>query len=274
MASILQTLLRNESGGRNIPNVTEGTSSGQAQGYFQITTGTWREFAQKVGVDLARYPTPMTAADGTPVPYGVQAAVASAIPLKRWAPSTVQLIRATGKPIDVNRPLGEVMAMNGEGFGSGPQDTGSTGFQPATTGGTGTLPPGYHGNLATAGSNNVDFSDPTSYLPPEKSPYEDLASTFADAVGTGGRKGLAGEQTLAPDQGETAKPPPFEYGSAIPDTPPPAAPPGSLAADAPGTGGLADLFKVGDFGQAGAAIDPMTGLPAPNTVLRTRRTYG
>src|SRR5580700_9067615 len=34
-----------ESGNRNIPNTTEGTSSGQAQGYFQITTGTWNDFA-------------------------------------------------------------------------------------------------------------------------------------------------------------------------------------------------------------------------------------
>jgi hypothetical protein len=126
-------------------------------------------------------------------------------------------------------------------------------------------------------TSSIDYGDPTSYLPEErdKSPYEDLASTFADAVGIGGSKGLLGEQALAPDQGET-KPPPFEYGSAIPSVPPPAdaPPPGSLAADASsGTGGLADIFKIGDFGQAGAAIDPMTGLPAAR-VLRTRRNYG
>jgi hypothetical protein len=153
--------------------------------------------------------------------------------------------------------------------------SGAMNFQPATTGGSGMLPPGYGDkgtNLAT-----IDYGDPTSYLPEErdKSPYEDLASTFADAVGISGNKGLLGEQALAPDQGET-KPPPFEYGSAIPSVPPPAdaPPPGSLAADASsGTGGLADIFKIGDFGQAGAAIDPMTGLPA-SRVLRTRRNYG
>ena len=44
MASLLGALLKNESGGRNVANTTEGTSSGQAQGYFQITTGTWNDF--------------------------------------------------------------------------------------------------------------------------------------------------------------------------------------------------------------------------------------
>jgi len=39
-ASLRGALIRNESGGRNIPNVHQGTSSGQAQGYFQITEGT------------------------------------------------------------------------------------------------------------------------------------------------------------------------------------------------------------------------------------------
>jgi transglycosylase-like protein len=103
MATLLGALLRNESGGRNIPNVHQGTSSGQAQGYFQITTGTWDEFGGR------KYaPTPLQATKEQ------QADIASKIPLKRWDPSTLAVMRATGKPIDPNRTLGENLAMHGE----------------------------------------------------------------------------------------------------------------------------------------------------------------
>lgn len=54
------------------------TSSGQAQGFYQITTGTWNDFAPRAGVDLRQYPTPMSA------PFAVQQQVADAIPLGRW----------------------------------------------------------------------------------------------------------------------------------------------------------------------------------------------
>lgn len=121
MATLLGALLRNESGGRNIPNVHQGTTSGQAQGYFQITTGTWKEFAQRAGIDLNRYPTPMSAADGTPVPYAVQAQVASIIPLSRWDKTTIAAMNATGRPVDPRRTLGENLAASGEDFGGGPQ---------------------------------------------------------------------------------------------------------------------------------------------------------
>lgn len=128
MTTLLQALLRNESGGRNIPNVHEGTSSGQAQGYFQITTGTWKDFAPQAGIDLRQYPTPMTAADGTPVPYEVQAKVASTIPLKRWDESTVAKMRATGIPINPNATLGENLSGAGEGFDQGGITLSSTPF--------------------------------------------------------------------------------------------------------------------------------------------------
>ena len=114
--TILGAMIQNESGGRNIPNVHQGTSSGQAQGYVQITTGTWRDFAPRAGIDLRKYPTPMKAADGSPVPWEIQSKVAGIIPLKRWDESTIAKMRATGKPIDPNRTLAENLAMNGESF--------------------------------------------------------------------------------------------------------------------------------------------------------------
>jgi hypothetical protein len=120
-STLLGAMLRNESGGRNIPNVHQGTTSGQAQGYFQITTGTWRDFAPRAGIDLNQYPNALKA------PYEVQAKVAHGIPLKRWDPSTVALMRATGRPVDPNRTFGENLAMNGESFADfSPKDGAAT----------------------------------------------------------------------------------------------------------------------------------------------------
>jgi hypothetical protein len=71
-----------ESGGRNIlqqvvgpqggynPSVGRVTGPSSAQGYFQITNTTWREFAPGAGVDTGKYPNALSA------PYEVQKAVA------------------------------------------------------------------------------------------------------------------------------------------------------------------------------------------------------
>ena len=103
--TLLAALLANESGGRNINNTTQGTSSGQAQGYFQITTGTWDEFG---GRQYA--PNPQAAT------YAEQAAIASKIPLLRWDSSTLARMRATGYNINPHATLGENLASNGESF--------------------------------------------------------------------------------------------------------------------------------------------------------------
>jgi hypothetical protein len=119
MTKLLGALLRNESGGRNIANTHEGTSSGQAQGYFQITTGTWKDFG---GGKYASNPLGAS--------YDQQAEIAAKIPLKRWDSSTLAAMRNTGLPIDPNRTLGENLAMHGEGFGGGARD-GGQGAAPA-----------------------------------------------------------------------------------------------------------------------------------------------
>jgi hypothetical protein len=105
-SSLLSALLANESGGgHNIANTHEGTSSGQAQGYFQITTGTWDEFG---GQQYAS--NPLNAS------YAQQAAIASKIPLSRWDSSTLARMRATGFNINPHATLGENLASNGESF--------------------------------------------------------------------------------------------------------------------------------------------------------------
>ena len=103
-SSPMDIVLNAESGNRNVANVNATTSSGQAQGYPQITTGTWTDFAPKAGVDLKQYPTPMDA------PRDVQLKVASMIPLNRWAPSTVNAVLAKYPGIDTSQTLGAIQS--------------------------------------------------------------------------------------------------------------------------------------------------------------------
>lgn len=103
-SSPLDIVLQAESGDRNINNTTQGTSSGQAQGNLQITTGTWNDFAPKAGVDLKKYPTPDSA------PRDVQIAVGNTIPLNRWAQSTVNKVLAQYPGIDTSQPLGAIQS--------------------------------------------------------------------------------------------------------------------------------------------------------------------
>ena len=65
-----------ESKGKNVPNYKFGPGF-TAQGYYQITNPTWRDFARSAGVDLSQYPTAMSA------PREVQRAVAEQIFKKR-----------------------------------------------------------------------------------------------------------------------------------------------------------------------------------------------
>jgi Transglycosylase-like domain len=101
--TLLEALLANESGGKNVDNTMQGTSSGQAQGYFQITTGTWKEFG---GDKFAAVPHDAT--------YEQQAEIASQIPLRRWDSSTIARMRATGLPVDTDKTLGQNLALNDE----------------------------------------------------------------------------------------------------------------------------------------------------------------
>jgi len=60
----LDTLAQIESGNRNIPSGVDPDVAGpgtKSQGYWQINTPTWRDFAPKAGVDLAMYPNAMAA---------------------------------------------------------------------------------------------------------------------------------------------------------------------------------------------------------------------
>lgn len=124
-SGFLSSLQHFESGNRNIPNTTQGTTSGQAQGFNQITTGTWNEFAPKAGIDLDKYPTPISA------PLDVQNQVAATIPMGRWAPETLNYLKAQGYSVNPSTTLGQNIADNGGS--SGQSDTASGYGAPAAS---------------------------------------------------------------------------------------------------------------------------------------------
>lgn len=86
--------------GRNVNGPV--TSSGQAQGAYQITTGTWSDFAAKAGISTVQYPTPNSA------PLDVQTQVADQIPLNRWAPSTVAAVQQQYPGVDTSQTVGQL----------------------------------------------------------------------------------------------------------------------------------------------------------------------
>ena len=115
--SIFSLIAQAESGSANVygPN----TSSGQAQGYYQITTGTWNDFAPAAGVSLAQYPTPYSA------PENVQTAVASVIPFSRWANSTQNYVQQQLGPLDTSQTVGSLAGIPGGLSLSSPPDSSS-----------------------------------------------------------------------------------------------------------------------------------------------------
>src|SRR5215204_1945550 len=85
-----------ESRGRNIPNYKYGPGF-TAQGYYQITNPTWRDFSKAAGVDLAQYPTAMSA------PREVQRTVAEQIFKKRGFQPWEAVKHLRGQEADYSR---------------------------------------------------------------------------------------------------------------------------------------------------------------------------
>jgi hypothetical protein len=118
-------ILNAESGDQNINNVHQMTSSGQAQGNAQITTGTWTDFAPKAGIDLKMYPTPDSA------PRSVQLQVMNTIPLNRWAKSTVDAVLAKYPGIDTSQTVGQIQSAALGGSGASTAVAGGNSASPA-----------------------------------------------------------------------------------------------------------------------------------------------
>jgi hypothetical protein len=101
MADLYDSLAVIESGNRNIYSEVDPDVSGpgtRSQGYFQINTPTWREFASP---DIVRqYPNAMSA------PYSVQKQVVSNIPLSRFGSRTQRMLRAQYGPLNLRSSIG------------------------------------------------------------------------------------------------------------------------------------------------------------------------
>jgi len=268
--SLLDALLRNESGGRNVPNVNQDTSSGQAQGYFQITEGTWKDFG---GDKYA--PNPLKAT------YAQQAEIASKIPLKRWDKSTIAAMQATGKKVDPDLTLGENLVNNGENIATTPDMVTSGGAarhpQNPQVGKGGYVAPGTP--AAAAATPVADAEVPPAALVPDNAgdyalanmleqnnPFSKLATTLSSSVRGGG----SGAESGLVDQANAPITPAPEFAKATPD--PATLAPVGLPTDTPeaaAESGLGQLFKLADnIGQAAALNTDAAGMPI------RRRTYG
>lgn len=106
--TILGTILNRESGGRNVTQGNIGDINNQtgdlAQGYFQITNGTWRDF----GGNATPYSSAIAA------PYAVQRDVALNVPVSRWGDNTRNDLAAAGYVPLQGETLGQMLARYGE----------------------------------------------------------------------------------------------------------------------------------------------------------------
>jgi len=232
----MDIVLNAESGDRNIPNVHQTTSSGQAQGNAQITTGTWIDFAPKAGVDLKQYPTPMDA------PRDVQIKVASVIPLNRWAPSTVNAVLAKYPGIDTSQPLGAIQsaALNPSGAPAAapaaPAAVAGAGQPPPASGGLAGSLPGFQAGspgakMTASGLQQLAGGGATDEPPPmplqQAQPPQAMGGPMMMRAGQQNMEPrIAAMQALA-QQGFMTQPSVAAFGGGGLQSPVPAAMPGS-----------------------------------------------
>ena len=205
----LDTLADIESGNRNIFSGVDADVSGpgtKSQGYFQITTPTWSDFAPKAGVNLSQYPNAMSA------PRDVQARVAGYIPFGRFGPRTQRMMGDKYGNLDKRLLVSELASRYGPG----------------------TVPAGAGvptvATASTAGTSSGDAAR-RQVSPQMQTAMADVQNSEAEKNNAYWRNAIAGMNfNFAPPQG----PAPV---SGIIEPPPP--PPVQTAAL--GTGGLAQL---------------------------------
>ena len=112
----IDALSQIESGNRNIYSTVDHDYPGQpgsrSQGYFQIDTPTWRQYAALVP-GASQYPNAMAA------PKEVQAQVAALIPLQRFGGRTKRMLQERYGALDFKQPVGKLAAR----FGAAPANT-------------------------------------------------------------------------------------------------------------------------------------------------------
>lgn len=181
--TILSTIMGVESGGGH--NVTQGNigdvnnrTGDLAQGYFQITGGTWAQFG---GLNTG-YTSALDA------PYATQLQIAQNIPVSRWGPATQSALQAAGYSPQSGQTLGQLMAANGES----PSDTvaadGSTVTGSGSTIATGPADTASGANPGTEdplGSSVTENPGGLGSLPWNATPAGNAANVSTASVGQG-----------------------------------------------------------------------------------------
>jgi len=136
-SSFLDALAQIESQNKNIFSTVDKDYPGQpgsrSQGYFQIDTPTWQQFAAKAGIDVTKYPTAMNA------PREVQAQVAGLIPLSRFGGRTQRMLQEQYGHLDTSQTIGQLGTTLNAAGGPSEGPTTPAGGPPATPA---TPPPG------------------------------------------------------------------------------------------------------------------------------------
>jgi hypothetical protein len=121
--SPFHSFLRNtESGNQNIFSKVDKDYAGQAgsrsQGFYQIDTPTWNQFAPKAGVDVTKFPSAMNADLAT------QTQVVNQIPFSRFGQRTQDMVMAKFGKLDPSMTVGQlaqsVPSVPGTTLNSGP----------------------------------------------------------------------------------------------------------------------------------------------------------
>jgi hypothetical protein len=129
--TFMDALAQIESTNRNIHSSVDpdppGFPGGNSQGYFQINTPTWRDFAPRAGVDLSQYPNAMSA------PRDIQALVAAQIPLSRFGGRTRAMLRGRFGGLSDSDTIGQLAAAHGGAAQPAPSAGQTNGRYPGRT---------------------------------------------------------------------------------------------------------------------------------------------
>ena len=184
--SPIDIAIHNESGGQNINqrihdiNTEKGTP---ARGVLQIIYPTWQAAGRKMGLDLTKYPTAISA------PPALQIEVAKTIPFNQWGPSTVAAVRAAYPGINIaGKTLGQIQA---EAGGAQPNIPSGAGAAPAP--GAATKPS--FADAAQKGDVGAMLQALTAEDAKGKSPLGSLGDNLSQNAGGSARSGGAQAST-------------------------------------------------------------------------------
>lgn len=200
--TILSTIMGVEtSGGHNITQGNIGDINNRtgdlAQGYFQITGGTWAQF----GGTATGFNSALNA------PYSTQVQIAQNIPVARWGPATQSALQAAGYQPQPGETLGQMMSRYGEDPSATTAADGST-FTGSGTIANGTPSSGFGGNgdsVSSAGTFDPYSGDYTSSYPDPNTAFN-TSGTGSTSTGSSSGSGATHSSGGSATTGSTTSP--------------------------------------------------------------------